>query len=50
MRVIAEEEYVTDVQSPMVFAKNERVLSNSLIDESVLDGKTRIERNTSQSW
>ena len=34
----------------MVFAKDERVLSSSSMDESVLDEKTRIERDTSQPW
>ena len=34
----------------MVFTENERVLSSSSMEESVLDEKTRIERYTSQSW
>ena len=48
--LVAEDEYVTDIRSAMVFAENERVLSSSSMDESVLDEKTRIERYTSQSW
>ena len=46
----AEDEYVTDIRSVMVFTKNERVLSSSSMDESVIDEKNRIERYTSQSW
>ena len=41
--LIAEDEYVTDIRSAMVFAENERVLSSSSMDESVLNEKTRIE-------
>ena len=48
--IVAEDEYVTDIRLEMLFAKNERVLSSSSMDESVLDEKTRIERYTSQSW
>ena len=48
--LVAEYEYATDIRSAMVFAENERVLSSSSMDESVLDEKTRIERYTSQSW
>ena len=48
--LVAEDEYVTDIQSGMVFAENESVLSSSSMDESVLDEKTRIERYTSQLW
>ena len=48
--LVAEDEYVTDIRSAMVFAENERVLSSSSMDESVLDENTRIERYTSQSW
>ena len=48
--LVAEDEYVTDIRSAMVFAENERVLSSSSMDESVLNEKTRIERYTSQSW
>ena len=48
--LIAEDEYVTDIRSAMVFAENERVLSSSSMDESILDEKTWIERYTSQSW
>ena len=48
--LVAVDKYVTDIRSAMVFAENERVLSSSSMDESVLDEKTRIERYTSQSW
>ena len=48
--LVTEDEYVTDIRSATVFAENERVLSSSSMDESVLDEKTRIERYTSQSW
>ena len=48
--LVAEDEYVTDIRSAMVFAENERVLSSSSMDESAFDEKTRIERYTSQSW
>ena len=46
----AEDEYVNDIRSAMVFAEDERVFSSSSMDESVLDEKSRIERYTSQSW
>ena len=46
----AEGEYVTDIRTATIFAENERVLSSSSMDESVLDEKTRIERFNSQSW
>ena len=45
-----EDEYVTDIRSAVLFAENEWFLSSSLMDESVLDKKTRIERYTSQPW
>uniref|UniRef100_A0AAV1TKA2 Uncharacterized protein n=1 Tax=Peronospora matthiolae TaxID=2874970 RepID=A0AAV1TKA2_9STRA len=48
--LVTEDEYVADILSAQVFAENERVLSSSSMDESVLDEKTRIERYTSQSW
>ena len=48
--LITEYAYVVDIRSAIVFAENERVLSSSSMDESVLDEKTRIERYTSQSW
>ena len=48
--LVAADEHVTDIRSAMVFPENERVLSSSSMDESVLDEKTRIERYTSQSW
>ena len=48
--LVTEDEYVTDIRSATLFAENERVLSSSSMDESVLDEKTRIERYTSQSW
>ena len=48
--LVAEDEYVSDIRSVMVFAEDERVLSRSSIDESFLDVKTRMERSTSQSW
>ena len=41
---------MADIRSAVVFTENERVLSSSSMDESVLDEKTRIERYTSQSW
>uniref|UniRef100_A0AAV1U1W9 Uncharacterized protein n=1 Tax=Peronospora matthiolae TaxID=2874970 RepID=A0AAV1U1W9_9STRA len=47
---VTEEEYVANIRSAQVFAENERVLSSSSMDESVLEEKTRIERYTSQSW
>ena len=48
--LVAEDEYVTDIRSATVFAENERVLSSSSMDKSVLDKKNRIERYTLQSW
>ncbi|TMW57438.1 hypothetical protein Poli38472_003363 [Pythium oligandrum] len=48
--LVAEDEYVTDIRSAVVFAENERVLSSSSMDDSVLDEKTRIDRFDSQSW
>ena len=48
--LVADDEYVADIRSAMVFDENERVLRSSSMDESVLDEKTRIERYTSQSW
>ena len=47
--LVAEDEYVTDIRSAMVFAENERVLSSSSMDEGALDEKTRIGLYTSQS-
>uniref|UniRef100_A0AAV1UQF1 Uncharacterized protein n=1 Tax=Peronospora matthiolae TaxID=2874970 RepID=A0AAV1UQF1_9STRA len=47
--LITEDEYVADIRSAQAFTENERVLSSSSTDESVLDGKTWIERYTSQS-
>ena len=35
--LVTEDEYVTDIRSATVFAENERVLSSSSMDESVLD-------------
>ena len=40
---------MTDIRSAIIFAENERVLSSSSMEESVLDEKTRIERYKSQS-
>uniref|UniRef100_A0AAV1U8M7 Uncharacterized protein n=1 Tax=Peronospora matthiolae TaxID=2874970 RepID=A0AAV1U8M7_9STRA len=48
--LVTEDENVTDIRSAQVFVENERVISSSSMDESVLDEKTRIERYTSQSW
>ena len=48
--LVTGNKYVTDIPSAVILAENERVLSSSLMDESVLDEKTRIERYTSQSW
>jgi hypothetical protein len=48
--LVADDEYVTNIRSAVVFAENERLLSTSSMDESVVDEKTRIERFTSQSW
>ena len=41
---------MNDIRSAVLFAENERVLSSSSINESVLDEETRIERYKSQSW
>uniref|UniRef100_A0AAV1V866 Uncharacterized protein n=1 Tax=Peronospora matthiolae TaxID=2874970 RepID=A0AAV1V866_9STRA len=46
--LVTEDEYIADIRSAQVFTENERVLSSSSIDESVLDENTRIERYTSQ--
>ena len=46
--LVMKDDYVTDIRSAVLFAENERVLSSSSMDESVLDKKTRIERYTSQ--
>uniref|UniRef100_A0AAV1VLA3 Uncharacterized protein n=1 Tax=Peronospora matthiolae TaxID=2874970 RepID=A0AAV1VLA3_9STRA len=46
--LVTEDEDVADIRSAQVFAENERVLSRSSMNESVLDEKTRIERYTSQ--
>uniref|UniRef100_A0AAV1VFY4 Uncharacterized protein n=1 Tax=Peronospora matthiolae TaxID=2874970 RepID=A0AAV1VFY4_9STRA len=46
---VTEEDYVADIRSAQVFAENERVLSSSSMDDSVIDEKTRIERYTSQT-
>ena len=48
--LVADDEYVNDIWSAVFFAENERVLSSSSMEESVLDEKTRIERYTAQSW
>uniref|UniRef100_M4BJM7 Uncharacterized protein n=1 Tax=Hyaloperonospora arabidopsidis (strain Emoy2) TaxID=559515 RepID=M4BJM7_HYAAE len=48
--LVFHDEYVTDIRLAVVFAEDKRVLSSSLMNESVLDEKTRIERYTSQSW
>ena len=40
--LVAEDEYVTDIRSAVVFVENERVLSSSSMDEGVLDEKTRM--------
>ena len=41
---------MNDIRSAVLFAENERVLSSSSMDESVINEKTRIERYMSQSW
>uniref|UniRef100_A0AAV1VM83 Reverse transcriptase domain-containing protein n=1 Tax=Peronospora matthiolae TaxID=2874970 RepID=A0AAV1VM83_9STRA len=46
--LVTEDEYVADIRSAQVFAKRERVLSSSSMDDSVLNEKTRIKRYTSQ--
>uniref|UniRef100_A0AAV1UV96 Uncharacterized protein n=1 Tax=Peronospora matthiolae TaxID=2874970 RepID=A0AAV1UV96_9STRA len=48
--LVTENEYVAKIWSAQVFAENERILSGSTMNNSVLDEKTRIERYTSQSW
>uniref|UniRef100_A0AAV1TAN0 Uncharacterized protein n=1 Tax=Peronospora matthiolae TaxID=2874970 RepID=A0AAV1TAN0_9STRA len=48
--LVADDECVADIRSATVFTENERVLSSSSMDESVLDEKTRVERYDSQSW
>uniref|UniRef100_A0AAV1TCA6 Uncharacterized protein n=1 Tax=Peronospora matthiolae TaxID=2874970 RepID=A0AAV1TCA6_9STRA len=48
--LVADDECAADKRSATVFTENERVLSSSSMDESVLDEKTRIERYDSQSW
>uniref|UniRef100_A0AAV1V9U7 Reverse transcriptase domain-containing protein n=1 Tax=Peronospora matthiolae TaxID=2874970 RepID=A0AAV1V9U7_9STRA len=45
-----EDEHVADIRSAQVFAENERDLSSSSMDESVIDEKTRTERYTSHFW
>ena len=40
--LVKEDEYVVDIRSATAFAENERVLSSSSMDESVLDEKNRI--------
>ena len=35
--LVTEDEYVTDIRSAVIFAENERVLSSSSMDKSVLD-------------
>uniref|UniRef100_A0AAV1VJV6 Uncharacterized protein n=1 Tax=Peronospora matthiolae TaxID=2874970 RepID=A0AAV1VJV6_9STRA len=47
--LVTEDEYVADIRSAQAFAENERVFSSSSMDDSVLDGKTRIVGYTSQS-
>ena len=47
--LVTEDEDVTDIRSAVMFAENERILSSSSMDESVLDEKTRIERYATQS-
>ena len=41
--LVAEDDYATDIRSAMAFSKDEKALSISSIDESVLNEKTRIE-------
>ena len=45
--LVAKDTYFSDIRSAMVFAEDERVLSSSSLDESVIDEKTWIERYTS---
>ena len=46
--LVAEDEYVTDVQSAMVCVDNEWILSSSSVSEGVLDEQTWIDRYTSR--
>uniref|UniRef100_A0AAV1UP47 Uncharacterized protein n=1 Tax=Peronospora matthiolae TaxID=2874970 RepID=A0AAV1UP47_9STRA len=48
--LVTEDKYVTDIRLAQVFDENERVLSSSSMDESVIDEMIRIERFTSESW
>uniref|UniRef100_A0AAV1UY20 Reverse transcriptase n=1 Tax=Peronospora matthiolae TaxID=2874970 RepID=A0AAV1UY20_9STRA len=48
--LVADDECVAGIRSATMFTENERVLSSSSMDESVLDEKTRVERHDSQSW
>ena len=48
--LVAEDEYVTNIRSAIVYAEYERLLNISSMGESVLDKKTRIKQYTSQSW
>uniref|UniRef100_A0AAV1VN61 Reverse transcriptase n=1 Tax=Peronospora matthiolae TaxID=2874970 RepID=A0AAV1VN61_9STRA len=48
--LVADDECVADIRSATVFTENERVLSSSSMDESVLEEKTRAERYDSRSW
>ena len=48
--LVAEDEYVSDIRTAVAFAEDERVLSSSSVDERVLNEKSRIERDTFQSW
>uniref|UniRef100_A0AAV1TBN5 Uncharacterized protein n=1 Tax=Peronospora matthiolae TaxID=2874970 RepID=A0AAV1TBN5_9STRA len=41
--LVTEDDYVADIWSTRVYTENERALSSSSMDESVLDEKTRIE-------
>ena len=40
--LVAKDEYVSDIRSAMVLAENERVLSSSSMNESVLKGKLEL--------
>uniref|UniRef100_A0AAV1U9P0 Uncharacterized protein n=1 Tax=Peronospora matthiolae TaxID=2874970 RepID=A0AAV1U9P0_9STRA len=48
--LVADDKCVADIRSATMFTENERVLSSSSMDESVLDEKTRVERYDSRSW
>ena len=48
--IVAEDEYVADIRSAVVFPENERVLSSLSMKESVVYEKTRIEQYALQSW